>query len=168
MKTTLNWEKGILKNTYKIYSLKILVGKLQEISFSQSTDGELNGKFYCFRTQGFFKQEAQIIDSENDSTIGKITYNSRMKKAKIEYSDRVVNLKYNNAWNTKWSLCDLEGVQINYHGSSTKGKIEYDTQNDLLALAGLFITNYFRQMTFAVCIAVFTTAFATFFITVLK
>jgi hypothetical protein len=168
MKTTLNWEKGTFKSTYKIYSENILVGKLKEISFAQSADGELNGKTYSFKTKGFFKKETQIIDSENGSTIGKITYNSRRTKAKIEYSDRVVNLKYNNAWNTKWSLFDSEGVQINYHGSSTKGKIEFDTQNDLLALSGLFITNYYRQITFAVFIAVFTTVFTTIFITVLK
>ena len=101
MKTKLNWEKGTFKSTYKIYSENILVGKLKEISFSQSTDGELNGKFYSFKTTGFFKQVTQIIDSENGSNIGKITYNSRMTKARIEYADRVVNLKYINAWNTK-------------------------------------------------------------------
>jgi len=153
MKTILKWKKGILKNTYQIYSEDIQVGKLREKSWTQSADGELNGKKYTFKTKGFFKQVTQIIDSESGSIIGKITYNSWMTKARIDYSDKVANWKYNNAWNTKWILFDSEGIQINYRGSSTKGKMELENHTDMLALAGLYITNYYWQVSFAVIIA---------------
>ncbi len=155
MKTTLNWEKGIFNSTYKIYSEENLVGNLKGKTWKQSADGELNGGKYSFKTKGFFKQETQIFDTDKNTVIGKITYNSWMTKAKIKYSDKVINWKYTNAWNTKWSLFDSEGVQIKYHGSSSKGKIEFEEQDDLLVLTGLYITNYYWQITIFAIIAVF-------------
>ena len=155
MKTFLNWKRGIFSNTYRIFSDNSQVGKLKEKAWTQSADGELNGKKYSFKTKGLFKQETQIIDSESGSLIGKITYNSWKTKARIEYSGKVVNWKYNNAWNTKWSLFNSEGIHIHYHGSSIKGNMESDNQNDMLALAGLYITNYYWEMSIPIIIAVF-------------
>jgi hypothetical protein len=78
-----------------------------------------------------------------------------MTKATIELSDRKIFWKYDNVWNTKWSLFDSEGIQIQYQGSSFNGKIEFNSQDDLLVLTGLFITNYYWQITIAVFAAVF-------------
>jgi hypothetical protein len=128
---------------------------LKDKAWKQSADGEINGKKYVFKTKGFFKQKTQIIDPENNSIIANITYNSWMTKAKIEFSDSVVQWKYDNAWNTKWSLFNEEKILVKYHGSSTKGKIESDKADDLLVLTGLFITNYNWEVTVAAVIAVF-------------
>jgi hypothetical protein len=155
MKTILNWKKGIFKSTYEIYSENILVGRLKDKSWTQSADGEINGKKYSFKTKGFFKQETQITDSENNTIVGKITYNSWKTRAKIELNDIVIHWKYSNFWNTKWSLYNSENNLVNFQGSSSKGTIEYDENNDLLVLAGLYITNYYWQITLAVIIAVF-------------
>jgi hypothetical protein len=156
MKTTLNWKKGTFKTTYEIYTYGKVAGRLKEKSWTQSADGELNGNRYIFNSKGFFKLKTEIIDSINNTIIGKISYNSWMTKARIEYSGKVINWKYDNSWNTKWSLFDSEGAKIRYSGSSSNGKIESDMQNDMLVLTGLYIANYNWQMTM---IAVLTAVF---------
>jgi hypothetical protein len=159
METKLDWKKGIFKETFEIYSNGVLVGILKENIWKQIAYGELNGKKVIFKTRGFFKQETQIIDTNTNNSVGKITYNSWMTKATIEYTNRVANWKYDNAWNTKWSISNSEGVQIRYQGSSSKGTIEHQTQDDELILSGLFVTNYYWQISIAVIIAVFIPIF---------
>jgi len=154
MKTILNWEKGIINGSYKIYSEGNFVGSLKENSWTNSAEGELNEKKYSFKTKGILKQETQIIDSDNN-LVGKIIYNTWMTKAQIEIQNRIINWKYDNLWSSKWSISSSEGIEINYSGSSTKGQIESNTGDELILLSGLFVTNYYWQMTFAVMLVLF-------------
>jgi hypothetical protein len=154
MKTKLKWKGGIFSNTFEIFSDGVAVGNLKENTWKQSADGELFGERYLFKTKGFFKQETQIIDANNGSFLGTIKFNSWRTRATIEYLERVVNWKYDNLWNTKWSISDFNGVQVLYEGSSSKGKIELNKQNELLLLAGLYITNYYWQISIAVIVAI--------------
>jgi len=161
METKLEWKKGIFKETFEIYSNGLLVGTLKENTWKQIAYGELNGSKVIFKTHGFFKQETQIIDPDTDNIIGKITYNSWKTKAAIEYFQKLANWQYDNAWNTKWSISNSEGLQIQYQGSSSKGTIEHQTQDNELILSGLFITNYYWQISIAVIIAIFIPIFTT-------
>lgn len=152
MENTLKWKKGIFKNTYEIISGEKTIGRLREKTWTQSADGEMNGKKYSFKTKGFFKQETQIVDREKETAVGKITYNSWKTRAKIEYKDIVIQWKYTNFWNTKWSLFNSENEIVSYQGSSSKGIILFDDTNELLLLSGLFITNYYWQTTVLVVV----------------
>ena len=154
METILNWKKGIFKSSYKIYSGENFVGSLKENSWTNSAEGELNGKKYSFKTKGILKQETQIIDSDNN-IIGKITYNTWMTKAQIEIQNRIINWEYDNLWMSKWSLLSSEGIEIKYSGSSRKGVIESNTGDELILLSGLFVTNYYWQMTFVLMFLLF-------------
>ena len=155
MQTSLRWKKGLFSSTYSIYSNDQLIGKLKDKTFSQSADGELNGKKYTFKTKGFFKQRTKILDNIDNKVIGEITYNNWMTKATLLINNKRTNWKYDNLWNTKWSICDSEGIEIKYAGSSTRGQIDSNTDDDLLLLSGLFVINYYWQMTIVVLIAVF-------------
>lgn len=153
MKTSYSWTKGFFSNLYSIYYNGGLIGNLKDKSFSQTAQGEVNGKEYIFKTKGFLKQHTEIIDSSENRIIGEITYNSWMTKAKITLKDKTINWKYDNAWNTKWSLFDSAGILMNFSGSSSKGQINANVDDELLILAGLFVTNYYWQTTTAVIIA---------------
>lgn len=146
MKTILIWKRGMFKNIYEIYSNNSLIGRLKGNTWSSSAEGEINNKKYHFKTKGFLKQNTQILDPENGFVIGTIVYNTWMTKASIEFTNGIANWKYDNIWNTKFSVIDKEGNQIRYHGSSLNGSIEFDNQNDLLTLTGLYLTNYYWQM----------------------
>lgn len=145
MKTVLTWKKGIFSNTYNIYNGDQLIGKFRNNWFSQSADGELNGVKYTFKTRGFFKQHTQIIEDRTGNIIGEINYSTWRTKATLSINDKESGWKYDNIWNTRWSIFNSEGLQINYCGSSTRGTIESNSENDLLLLGGLFVTNYYWQ-----------------------
>jgi hypothetical protein len=155
MKTTLLWKKGFFKKTYEIYSNDSQVGKLVENTSGSSAEGDINNKKYQFKTQGLFKQKTQIIDPESNSVIGTIVYNTFMTRATIEYLGQIAYWKYDNIWNTKSSITDNLGNQISFHGSSSNGKLEFDQPNDLLVLTGLYVTNYYWQMTVITSIIIF-------------
>ena len=161
MQTNLIWKKGLFSNLYSIYSNGELIGKLKDKTFSQTANGEFNGKEYKFKTKGFLKQHTEIIDSLENKVIGEITYNNWMTKATISVNSKKISWKYNNIWNTKWSLFDTEGINIKYSGSSTKGQIDSNVDDALLILSGLFVTNYYWQMTIAVLVAVFVPIWTT-------
>lgn len=155
MEIKLKWGKKIFSNLYGIYSNGQQIGKLKDKSFSQTATGELNGKEYIFKTKGFFKQHTEVIDSSDNKVVGEITYSNWMTKATISVDKKTINWKYDNLWNTKWSIYNSEGINIKYSGSSTSGQIDSNTDDALLLLTGLFVTNYYWQMTVAVMVAVF-------------
>ena len=161
MKIRLNWEKEIFSSSYSIYSNNQLIGKLKDKTFSQSASGELNGREYIFRTKGLFKQHTEILDKAENRVIGEINYNSWMTKASISINNKEASWKYDNIWSTKWRIFDSEGIEIKYTGSSRKGQIDANTDDALLLLSGLFVTNYYWQWTIIIMVAVFVPIWAT-------
>ena len=154
MQNSLRWEKGVFSDTYRIYSNDQQIGIMKNKSFSQSAIGEINGKSYTFKTKGFFKQHTEIFDNIDNSVMGEITYNNWITKAFLSIRNKRRTWKYDNIWNTKWSICNSERVEIKYAGSSTGGQIDSNTEDDLLLLTGLYVTNYYWQMTVAILVAV--------------
>ena len=155
MKTQLNWKKGAFSTYYKIFSRGQSIGHLHDRTFKRYSDGEIRNKKYRFQTHGVFKQHTEIIDQESHKAIGSIQYNSWMNKAEIKIQNRSYYWKYDNAWQTKWSISDEKGILLNYAGGMTKGSIEGENPNDLPVLCGLFVTNYYTQAGIAVFVAVF-------------
>ena len=155
MQNKYHWKKGIFSDTYRVYTHNQQTGELKNRTFSQSADGEINRKRYTFRTKGFFKQHTEIIDHSDHSVVGEITYNSWMTKAYITIYGREYTWKYQNIWNTRWSISGQGSGDIKYKGTSTGGQIEAATDDDLLLLTGLYVTNYYWQTTVLVLVAVF-------------
>lgn len=78
-----------------------------------------------------------------------------MTKANINIEDQLILWKYDNIWNTKWSMKDSEGLKIESFNSTTSGRINSNSEDELLLLISLFATNYYKQMTIVVMVAVF-------------
>ena len=154
MRTILTWKKGLFSNTYSLFSNGTLTGELTDKTFSKYAHGELNGKKYTFRTTGIFKQHTEILDEDN-RMIGMIAYYSMMTRATITLDGRAIKWKYDNPWNTKWRIYSPEGIEVKYSGSSTHGQIDGNTDEALLVLIGLFVTNYYWQLTIVVLLVVF-------------
>jgi hypothetical protein len=159
MHTNLTWQKGLLSTNYNIFSGNELIGHLQNNSFSQVSTGQLRGKSYTFRTLGFLNKTTEILDNQNNKVIGKITYSNWMTKANITILSQTLNWKYENLWNTKWCIMDTGGTRINYSGTSTGGKVNSNTDNDIYLLSGLFVTNYYWQMSIIIMVAAFVPIF---------
>jgi hypothetical protein len=155
MKTVLHWKKGTFSTTCRISAGDEIIGELTNHAFKQIAHGVIRNRRYRFQTKGLFKQETQIIDGESDQVIANITYNSMMSKATIQFKDRTVNWKYDNGWQTRWSLYDNLSIYMKFAGGHSKGTIEYEEEDDLLVLTGMFVTNYYQQATIAIMVAVF-------------
>jgi len=155
MRTTLDWKKGLFRSIYKIYADSVLVGYLNEKTWTESSHGELHGERFKFRTKGFLHQQTGVFNNENNAPIGKITYNSWMTKAKIEYSDKIYYWKFDNFWSTSWGLYNDEGLQVQYNRSLSEGRIEYDLENNFLVITGLYINNYYWQTSVVILMTVF-------------
>jgi hypothetical protein len=163
MKSVLHWKKGTFSNTCRIFSGEKNIGELISYTFKQTSEGVIRDKPYFFKTKGLFKQETQIIDGKNDRVIANISYNSMMSKATIQFTDRMVQWKYDNGWQTKWSLFDEQGTKMKFKGRATRGTIECMDDEDLLVLTGLFVTNYYQQAMIAIFVAVFIPIWVTLF-----
>ena len=78
-----------------------------------------------------------------------------MTRATIQYSGQSLHWKYDNRWQSRWSIFNDAGVRMKFAGKSTRGSIEYENADDLLVLTGLFVTNYYQQAMIAILVAVF-------------
>ena len=159
MLTELNWKKKLITNDYTIYQNGQQAGKLIETSFSKSAKAELNDHQYSFITTGFFKHKTEIRDERKHKIVGEITYNTWMNKATITINGKDSHWKYNNFWNTQWSIQNYQGIEINYCGSSTSGNIQTNTEDALLIISGLFITNQSWQTSIIVLFIIFIPIF---------
>lgn len=155
MSTNLGWKKGILASTYRIFSGNVQVGELKNHSFKQQASASLYNQAYRFEAQNFFNQSTFIIDTETNVKIGTIVYNAWHTKATITIFKKQYDWKFNNIWNTQWSLFDNKKLLVDNVGSSGSGKIESTDAEPLLILSSLYVTNYYWQSTVAVFISLF-------------
>jgi hypothetical protein len=155
METILNWKKGLFKSIYEIYAGTVLVGYLNEKTWTESSHGELYGERFLFRTRGILKQETRVFNNEDNTPVGMITYNSWMTKARIEYSGKIYYWKFDNLWCTSWTLYNDEGLYVKCRRNSSKGKIEYDSENNFLVITGLYINNYYWQTSAVLLFTIF-------------
>jgi hypothetical protein len=155
MKTILRWEKGLFSSTCRIYKGEEILGELKDHAFKQTSEGRIRNETYRFKTRGFFSQETLIIDGKNDQVVGNISYRSWKTRATIQLEDRVFSWKYDNGWQTRWSIFYDNHIYMKFAGKLSRGTIEFEEENDLLVLTGLFVTNYYQQATIAILVAVF-------------
>ncbi|MCF8307705.1 MAG: hypothetical protein K9I68_01715 [Bacteroidales bacterium] len=154
MQNNIYWKKGILSDTYRVYSEGKQIGELRNKAFSQSSVGEMNGKSYTFKIKGIFKPHTEIIDNVTNTVIGEIAYSNWKTKASLSIHGRKYNWNNDNVWNTKWSINDADKIVMKYKGYSGGGEVETDIHDDLLLLTGVYVINYYRQMTIIIAAAV--------------
>jgi hypothetical protein len=150
MNKNITWSKGLFSSLYRLYSNGKQIGYLTDKPFSRNTKGMFDGKEYIFRNSGFFNQHTEIVDCSDNRVIGKIEYNNWKSKATVFVNGKEYNWKYDNIWNTQWSITDSDGISLRFNSSTTKGQIEADKYEGLLVLSGLFIKNFYLQTVFIV------------------
>jgi hypothetical protein len=68
---------------------------------------------------------------------------------------RTLYWKYDNRWQSKWSLFDDQGILMKFAGGSSKGTIECEEEDDLLLLTGMFVSIYYQQAMIVILVAAF-------------
>ncbi len=155
MKTILHWKKGPFNSTCTIYSAEGAIGHLRENNWKQTAEGEINKRKYHFRTRGYFNQVCEIFAPDTNYNIGKIEYNTLKNRAEITYLGQSFHWKYDNFWQTRWSISDDRDLSIIFQGGTGKGTIEGADLTEFLALTGLFVRNYYVQSIIIIFVAIF-------------
>jgi hypothetical protein len=146
MQSEFHWKKGILDSTFRIYAKNRQIGKLHEKAFTRTSKGEINDKVYTFITHGFLNQHTVITDIIENKTIGEIRFDNWMTKATLSINKKRYYWKNENIFNTRWRIYNAEGTEIKFISSATSGQIETNSDDTLLLLCGLFVKNYYVQI----------------------
>jgi len=104
METQLYWKTKLFSRKYIIYQYDRVIGELRKVSMSRKTKGEIFGRKLLFETRGFFKQETQISDLQDNSVIASITYRRWKHVSAISYQGKDYNWQYENFFRSRWSL----------------------------------------------------------------
>lgn len=156
MKTTYTLKGSVFSNSTKIFSNDIPVGNFNKSAFSNICYSEINGKKLIFKTKGIFKQYTEIIDSDTKEVIGRIKYNNLHFYANIELYSNSYDWKYEDFFNSKWSISNSNNLETVVDNFINKNSIECVNNNDILVCAGLFALNYYlvTTLTLITCICV--------------
>lgn len=146
MQNTLSWKKGLFKCTFQLFAGGYPVGQLKDSEFSRTAHGRLNNKEVAFRRCEGWRTKVEILDKKDTSRIGQISFNPWYPKATIHLGNQEVYWSFSNLWETRWKITDSEGLIVTYKGWSGKGEMTIMEQDDLLVLAGLYISNYYWRL----------------------
>jgi hypothetical protein len=144
---TITWTKKLFRCSYELLSEGMSIGRLKDNEFSQSVTAELNDKRFAFKTNGW-GHKAKIIDLDSNEQIGTISFGHWLPKATINYYDKVAEWKFSNLWETRWKIFDNNGSKLKYKGWQGSGSVEVQENDELLILAGLFVSNHYWKMAF--------------------
>ncbi|HNW56616.1 MAG TPA: hypothetical protein PKM69_02505, partial [Bacteroidales bacterium] len=111
MGVNLTWKTKLLKNRYDIFQDDLHIGELKAGIWSKTSQGEINGKKYLFKTKGFVTNETQIIKQEDNSIAGTIIFSTWKGKARIIIANKEYICEPGNLFDTKWSI-SKEGKSI--------------------------------------------------------
>ena len=155
MNSVLHWKKAPFSNISRIFSADGEIGELKENTWKQTAEGHVNNRKFAYRTTGFLNQSTEIVDPTTNRIVGKIEYNTWKNRATITYLGQTFQWKYDNSWQTRWSITDNQESKIDFQGSFMKGSIEGPDLSEFLVLTGLFVTNYYIQSTIVIMVAIF-------------
>jgi hypothetical protein len=129
MEINYEWKTTLFSSKFEIYRNGILTGELNKGSWKNKVAGELSNRKIIFDTKGFFRYNTSIIDLNDNSTIGTISYTTWKSTASIDYRNSI----YKN------------GAIVRYISGALKGTIYSYTGDEILILSGFFIRNFIRQ-----------------------
>ncbi|MBN2863815.1 MAG: hypothetical protein JXN62_11670 [Bacteroidales bacterium] len=145
MQIHFTWKTKFFSREYEIYLYDQPAGKLNKQGWSRKSYGEMNGRKVAFEVKRIFKPLTDIIDLENNSVIGSIIIFPWKRKSTVIYQEKEYLWKFDNFWNTRWSMEDKKGNRIKYHSRFLKGNIDSYISDEVLILSGFFLRNYFIQ-----------------------
>ena len=149
----LTWKRGIFQRAFQLFNNGEQVGSLKPSLMTQSASGQINEVEYRFCTREA-RNRCDVIRKDNQEVVAQIKFGTWLPKATIEYKGEHYQWSLSNMWETRWKISSANGVTHRFAGWSCKGSIDHSLPTDLLAMTGLFISNYYWQMS-AIYVAAF-------------
>jgi len=111
MNKKLKWGKNISSGTYSLFTEGTLCGYLKSNVFSDSSNAELKGQRYSFKTNGVFKRQTIIYELETFRNLGMNTYDELGSKSIILIEGNVMFFRYDSLWRNSWKISNTTGNQ---------------------------------------------------------
>ena len=156
MNIELSWEKDIFSRNYTLLNERKLCGYLKRDFLSQSAIAGINNEVYSFKTSGVFTKTTIVYDMETYKNLAVITYDQWRSGAILSVGNRVLYFKYNNLLQTKWELSETGGEHISCSASLNKGCINSSTDESVLLLSGLLVSDYYKESQTSLFISLIT------------
>lgn len=151
--SSITWKSNGMRQEYRIFRNKIIIGLLKKETWKRAAYGEYNGAMLRFKPKGFWNTETLIYDIEGNNQLGSIEYNSWKSIATVTFQDQTFECRYESAWKrNKWTITNGND-SANYIVTSIwkgEGEIEAEGVHPGIVLIGLFIHDHFETMTAAV------------------
>lgn len=145
MEIQFTWKTKLFSKSFKILHNDAESGEIRKESWSRKVNGRLFNTSLLFETKGFFRQQTNIINLKDNTSIGQIIFNKWKARSIVEYNGREFQWQFDNFFRTKWSLGNENGPMIKFHSHGFKGTITCYTKDEVLILATFFVRNYIKQ-----------------------
>jgi hypothetical protein len=152
MKYKLNWKKQFLKCSYNLIQGDRNVGKLTDQDWSNTAVGNLNNHSYHFKMRGWHSK-TYVTELSTNQPVATIHFGCWWPNAMIHQNGSTYKWSFTNLFATSWKLTDQKETKFSFSGVGTSGRIEYSNPNDLLLLAGLYISSYYRRLTLSIVLS---------------
>lgn len=151
---TINWKTRLFSSVYRLFTNDRQTGHLDDKIWNTTAMGELNNQRFEFQRKGFFSSTTKIRNLVSNEVAGQIKYNTWGSKAQIIIGEQSYDWKYDDFWNSKWSMSQGGQPLVKYKSSMFSGQIEVETESELLVLSGLQAHNHYAQITVLIVILI--------------
>lgn len=147
MKEIIKWRKRLFGCVFELEKAGNVVGKLKENQWTNSGQGIWGNEKVNFRLKHGFLPKVDILDPLSGVKVGKIKFSAWCNKAILYVGEKQYTWRYKNLLGSRWEVKNQNGENIAYKGSIFSGSINATVKDEVVILAGLFIGNYFWNMT---------------------
>lgn len=150
----LSWQKGAFDSTYQVFSKDELAFSLIFATFQSDAVASTKLGIYRFRSNLVIDIESKILNQHKEE-VGQINFNWLKFSAKVSLKNgEVYDWVFQNKWLSRWSINNSKGEYLIFNAESGKGTATGNTEQDLLAVCGIFIREYFRRLIFLMFLVV--------------
>ncbi|MGB3468087.1 MAG: hypothetical protein WBA74_22570 [Cyclobacteriaceae bacterium] len=141
MTNSLSWSMNLFGTSFEVKNNRGSVGRLKLKPLSSVAEGFIGSKEYRFKPKGIFSTKVEVWQIGHSLPVAHIRYGTWGRKALITIDQKQYTWKYENIWQTKWSLRSNDVILIQSKDNSmfSKGTIESGSTDQLLVLICLYV-----------------------------
>ena len=155
MESHIIWKKKWFGNVHEIYKEGTHVGNLTSKTFTYSSYATYNKHRIKFQTNGFLKQETDIINEDTNEIIGTITYNTLKSKGFINFENEHLEWRSIVWTNSRWEILRGNKIIIKSTNRMLDGSIIATDDDPINILIGLYISEFFNRSNIIALMAIF-------------
>jgi len=141
MTTNLNWNKNLYRNQIKIFQGFQKHSSLTGNLLNTKVIGSFKENKYIFKRNN--SNDISIVDLRTDEEVVTIKINKLVNKSVINLKGKNYTFSYENFFKSSWTIKQDYKDLIKYKSNFNRGRINSETDDELLILTGMYLSNQF-------------------------